>query len=329
MKHELPKIRRTIDQKEIHWCLEENYNLLSIEWFKILSKWLFNSYSVFKDHNKYLILIFLVKKTFDFYATNFVKLSWDQFFALKKIELGKFNIIDISKELKISRETTRRKIEELERDDIIKKSNSEIVVQTKFYNEKFIMDHKDFRKSICIFASKFSVILSENKIIKEKISSDLIEKFVSENFSYAWKAFFEMLLPISIGWKDIFQDLETWHIYGTVLVNQNYEIQKILKSKNIKIKNRKDFLKVHSKIKANTGINAMSISTLTGIPRATVIRKLNKLIKKKYLIIDSKKLYSVKVKNSKDGFINKQTSVNIERLSIFLTKIINLTITSR
>ena len=36
----------------------------------------------------------------------------------------------------------------------------------------------------------------------------------------------------------------------------------------------------------------MSISDITGIPRATVIRKLNKLIKEKFLTIDSKKHYS-------------------------------------
>ena len=41
-----------------------------------------------------------------------------------------------------------------------------------------------------------------------------------------------------------------------------------------------------------TGINAMSISEITGIPRATVIRKLNRLIKENFLQIDDKKHYS-------------------------------------
>ena len=41
-----------------------------------------------------------------------------------------------------------------------------------------------------------------------------------------------------------------------------------------------------------TGVNAMSISDITGIPRATVIRKLNKLLKLKFLKIDNKKHYS-------------------------------------
>ena len=36
----------------------------------------------------------------------------------------------------------------------------------------------------------------------------------------------------------------------------------------------------------------MSISDITGIPRATVIRKLNMLIKKKFLTIDKNKHYS-------------------------------------
>ena len=41
------------------------------------------------------------------------------------------------------------------------------------------------------------------------------------------------------------------------------------------------------------GINAMSISEITGIPRATVIRKLKKLVKKNNLTINSKKHYKL------------------------------------
>ena len=36
----------------------------------------------------------------------------------------------------------------------------------------------------------------------------------------------------------------------------------------------------------------MSISDITGIPRATVIRKLNKLIRENFIKIDIKKQYS-------------------------------------
>ena len=46
------------------------------------------------------------------------------------------------------------------------------------------------------------------------------------------------------------------------------------------------------------GVNAMSLSEITGIPRATVVRKLNWLIEKKYLNINNKKLISLDAKES-------------------------------
>ena len=38
------------------------------------------------------------------------------------------------------------------------------------------------------------------------------------------------------------------------------------------------------------GINAMSISDITGIPRATVVRKLKRMVKLRSLKIDSKSI---------------------------------------
>jgi len=151
MKENLPKISQATEVKDINWCLEENYNSLSIDWYLILEKWMYNSYKIFNDHEKYLILILLVKKTFDYYTANFVQLNWDQFFALKKIEIGKFSVIDISKELNISKETTRRKIEELQKINIIKKTKKGIIVQPEFYSATFVKNHEQFRKSICVF----------------------------------------------------------------------------------------------------------------------------------------------------------------------------------
>jgi predicted transcriptional regulator len=68
----------------------------------------------------------------------------------------------------------------------------------------------------------------------------------------------------------------------------------------------------------------MSISDITDIPRATVVRKLKKLLKKNYLVIDDKKHYRLT-----DTPINKVASVQnivLQRLTKFSTKIFNLTI---
>ena len=46
------------------------------------------------------------------------------------------------------------------------------------------------------------------------------------------------------------------------------------------------------------GVNAMSLSDITGIPRPTVVRKLKWLINKKFLTINDKKLISFDAKDS-------------------------------
>ena len=320
----LSKVSEATETEDINRCLQKNYYSLSIEWHLILEKWMYNSYSVFKDHEKYLILILLVKRTFDYYTTNFVQLNWNQFFALKKIELRKFSVIDISKELRISKETARRKIGELEKINIIKKTKNGIIFQPEFYNNKFIKEHEAFRKSICVFISKFSIILTEEKIIKEKIKSELVEKVTHQNFSYVWKVFFEMLIPMMVDFKCLFKDLETWHILGTCMVNRNYEIQKYLKTNNLKIKTNKEFLKINSKVLNLVGINAMSISNITGIPRGTVFRKLQILVKKKFLHLDNKKLYNPNIKIDEMDIFYKLNSDNVARISVFINKLLNL-----
>ena len=71
------------------------------------------------------------------------------------------------------------------------------------------------------------------------------------------------------------------------------------------------------------GVNAMSISEITGIPRPTVVRKLKYLIDKKYLQINEKKLITFDAKDSAfittKGMLNK----NMLSLSYFIYKVFN------
>jgi sugar-specific transcriptional regulator TrmB len=76
--------------------------------------------------------------------------------------------------------------------------------------------------------------------------------------------------------------------------------------------------------KGFSGVNAMSISEITGIPRATVIRKLNRLIKKKFLKKDNKKHYSATGFHQKKILeVQKNTFINF---SNFASRIYNLTL---
>ena len=90
-------------------------------------------------------------------------------------------------------------------------------------------------------------------------------------------------------YKKIFGDTETFHIFATCVVNEHLFVKKISED----YMTRDEFFKGILKTKKMRGINAMSISEITGIPRATVIRKLKKLVKNNNLIIDSKKHYKL------------------------------------
>ena len=64
---------------------------------------------------------------------------------------------------------------------------------------------------------------------------------------------------------------------------------------------------------------------ITGIPRATVVRKLQFLIKNKFLNIDEKKLYtfSIGVQSKQFKVISKLQDRNMNALSKFLYMIFN------
>ena len=146
-----------------------------------------------------------------------------------------------------------------------------------------------------------------------------------------------MQIPMIIGYHDMFEDLTTFHIWGTVCMNQAFNYSKSLDKINTnhpldymtfhKNVANGDYMKFNDKIirgeEARTnGVSAMSISDMTKIPRATVVRKCKFLMKQKYLRLNSKKQYIL-------------TSFNIERVipyqklifknkAKFIRKVLNL-----
>ena len=283
MEEKYTKALKEIEHKKIFKYLDQNFNYFSIEWMNVIAMWLGNSYSTYNSHNKYLIHVYLLKSYFEFLSKNLVKIDWEDFFKLTEVEIKKFNIAKISKDLLISKETTRRKIEELETEKTIKRTLKTTKIKLNVYNNKFQEKNKKFIKLMCKFLTQISEDLYKKGIIYNDFNKEELEKTILKNYSHVWKEFFEMILPFWIDWKKIFGNVETFHIYLIVFQNNNYEIQKYLKYNKINITNKKDYMLMHSKIIKKTGINTMSISNLTGIPRATVMRKLNLLIKNGFL----------------------------------------------
>ena len=64
---------------------------------------------VFNDFDTYIILIYLFNKVYQNYSDRFHYMSMDAFFEQEQITIDKLNLIEISKDLNIPKETIRRK----------------------------------------------------------------------------------------------------------------------------------------------------------------------------------------------------------------------------
>ena len=317
MKIPIPDISKQIYKEDTLNVLVNNYAIIGPQWTAHQMEWANSIYASFKDPNKFLIIIYLIKKTLDFYSRNFTKLSYQDFYSRNTVEIEKFNVIEISKNIDLPKESTRRKIIELEKSGIIKRNNKKILIDRSIYP---FVKPDDSIKRISRFLSAFSKILNNKKILPTELSSEHLEKVIKANFTHVWKIYYEFQIPMLLNYKKIFGDIETFHVFGTCIVNQHSHAQKLYKNKMTKA----EFIKSTYSDKQVRGVSAMSISDITGIPRATVVRKLKKLLKQNFLTIDNKKHYKLT-----GNFIKKLIplqSVVLGQLANFSTKIYNLTI---
>ena len=73
-----------------------------------------------------------------------------------------------------------------------------------------------------------------------------------------------------------------------------------------------------------SGINAASIAEISSIPRATVIRKLNKLSKEKIIKRNKKLEYFLTGQGKLNEKIKTNYLINQKNISLFVTDIFNL-----
>jgi len=319
MPKSFPEIIKKIHREDIINILEQKYSEISPVWMPMQMEWLNNVYRTFNDYEKFMIVMHLLGNTFDFYSKNFMKLNYDEYFNQNQIEIKKINVTEISRSLNIPKETTRRKLIELEQLGTIKKLTKKIIIDRKTWPN---IKPEETIQRMSRFLSILSSILYEEKIISETITSDKLVKVSKEYFSYVWKLYYEMQIPMLLNFKKIHGDLESFHVWGICIANQTLNAKKNDNSEMSKENYLKKYLFNSDENRA--GINAMSISDITGIPRATVIRKLNKLIKEKFLIVDIKKHYlTTGVHKKKLVEIQKN---NFKNLSKFAESIYNLSL---
>jgi hypothetical protein len=279
-----------------------------------MSSWLIRAYESFGNIDKYIILIYIINKDFIFFRRNGLIIDYDTIYNDKSLEIDKINISDISKDLQIPKESVRRKVYELEIKGVIKKRG-----------KKFFVDRMAFSavqatatlKDMSILLYEFSKILKENNIVTVAYQTIEISDSIKKNFSFVWYQFYKFLFIFTNRWRKELGDLETFCIGIIALLSA-------ANSKSFKVKdlNRK---KYQTSIQGSDerGVNAMSISEITGIPRPTVVRKLKYLIKKNILHINEKKLITLNITGDTLKKAQELQDKNMLSLSNFVSRVFN------
>jgi DNA-binding MarR family transcriptional regulator len=241
-------------------------------------------------------------------------INYDTFYNDKSIEIPKINISDISNDLKIPKESVRRKLQELEKKGIIKKTGKKIFVDRSAFTTA---KAEQTLKELSILISKFNEILVEEKVTNIIFNTDEISESIKTNFSFCWYQFYKFLFIFTTRWRNNVTDLETLAIGLEVLLNT-------IDNKSFRVKdlNRKKYFKL-SQGSDDVGVNAMSLSDITGIPRPTVVRKLKYLIKNNFLHINEKKLITMNITGTTLKKTNALQDLNMKNLSNFLYRVFN------
>ena len=147
----LPSISSQINEEIIYKVVQKNFALLAPYFYSWISNWLIRAYEHYKDIDKFIVIIYLINKDLIFFRKNGIKIDYDSFYKDKTIEIEKINISDISKDLQIPKESVRRKILELEKKNIIKKTEKKIFVNRVSRTMLIARTHVSFSKRSLVF----------------------------------------------------------------------------------------------------------------------------------------------------------------------------------
>lgn len=328
MNKELIDFSKTLTDEQVYETIMSNYSTLTKQWISHQWNWINNVYWPFNDHYKYMIIVSLIEKTLQFYNQMNVQYSYDEYYSKSYIQIDKFSISELCEKLDLPKETVRRKVLELEKKGVIKRSKKKIIIDRKaFY---FVKPNNQIKMSAKYIYLVY-LHLNKNKMYSKKLNQINIEQVLKDRFSLCWSWFYRMQIPLIIGYHKFLNDLTSFHIWGTVAMNQVLNVSKILEKPN-SLSVPLDYLSTNEilldldDVGVNTGISAMSISDMTSIPRATVIRKCTNLLKNDMLKINKKKQYELSSLNFKK-ILPYQSEV-FKLKAKYIRKVLNLLVIS-
>ena len=314
-------INNILNKEKIYDILSQTNHEALVPHYKFQQVWVNQTYSTFKDFDTYLILMYLKNKIFIDYSDRFHYMAIDAFYSQDKIAIDKINLIQISKSLDIPKETVRRKINYLQEEDIIFRSGKSIYLNSKALE---IIKPNTTLPLLAIFFEKISDILSKENWFGEHLKRESIEHFIKHHYTVCWEYFYRFQIPYLTRHRKNFGDLESWNVWGSIALSHvaafNENHQKIFREE---LTSYEDYMFAMLKYKPRRGVNASSISDISLIPRATVIRKLKEMQKKSFIKRNVGLEYTLGPYKSL-GTFRENYLINQKALSDFCTTMFNL-----
>ena len=270
-----------------------------------------------KDLETNLILSNLTIKALRIYNQNNKKKSYKEFIKTKQISIGKVKKAELSRELLIPRETIRRKLEDLKKENFIDMVDGNIDINRKSF------EIKDLDTIINKYSKCLNIIvdnLSDDKTITKK---SITEDYLLNNFSKCWINILSMMIELSLIWRKFLKSMENWFIFGTCGLNQMYNLKDSKNFRDLHPDNTENFFLNLTREETSRGLNPTTISDLTGIPRQTVIRNLKNLTKSKALEKDTRRNLFYVPKNTSQQISIVET---LKKIQLVISQNVNKTL---
>ena len=219
------------DINEICLVLSSNPFILTKHWIKFQQEWININYKTFRDHDKYIILIYLISKSWEGDLNLFKFYSIDDFHSKEDVSLPNISLLEIAGDLRIPKETIRRKLIELEKENIIIRKGQKIILSQLALK---LQKPENSIKTLSIFLEKLSILLSAQDWFGPSISRGDIELYFRKFYTIFWNHYFKMQIPFLVRWKKIFGDLESWVIWANMGMNQFTNLEKVSKRAEVK-----------------------------------------------------------------------------------------------
>ena len=179
-------IKQGFDKASVHESLQKNIISHWDTWGKLQSAWSNRAYKTFKDFDKYLVLIYLIRDSWQQSADKFEYYSYEEFYRKDSIVIDKINLIKIASELNIPKETVRRKVNELQAEEVLSRKGKKIILARKAANYQ---KPQATLEALSSFLVKKSIFFQGEEWFGASLNKDEVISYIEKYYTVIWLRF--------------------------------------------------------------------------------------------------------------------------------------------